>query len=56
MASSGLASKDMREKEKGEGPVDLAHLERFTFGDRALEQEVLGLFAHQSQAWIERLK
>lgn len=29
-------------------PVDMAHLARQTMGDRALEQEVLGLFAQQA--------
>lgn len=28
-------------------PIDLAHLSRQTFGDRALELEVLGLFVQQ---------
>ena len=29
-------------------PVDLVHLARQTMGDRALEQEVLGLFVQQA--------
>ncbi|MBL8582207.1 MAG: Hpt domain-containing protein [Rhizobiaceae bacterium] len=29
-------------------PIDLAHLSRQTMGDRALEQEVLGLFLQQA--------
>lgn len=29
-------------------PIDLAHLSRQTMGDRALEQEVLGLFVQQA--------
>lgn len=37
-------------------PVDLVHLARHTFGDRALEEEVLRLFARQSRHWMERLK
>lgn len=28
-------------------PIDLVHLTRQTLGDRALEQEVLGMFLHQ---------
>ncbi|MEI2383844.1 Hpt domain-containing protein [Breoghania sp. JC706] len=54
MASSGLAS-------SGDGgtsaaPVDLVHLARHTFGNRALEQEVLRLFSRQSEIWLEKLK
>jgi HPt (histidine-containing phosphotransfer) domain-containing protein len=36
-------------------PVDLAHLARQTMGDRALEQEVLGLFVKQALTIRERL-
>ena len=37
-------------------PVDLVHLSRITFGDRALEREVLGLFLRQSVIQLDRLK
>ncbi|BBF91817.1 Hpt domain-containing protein [Blastochloris tepida] len=37
-------------------PVDLVHLSRVTFGDRALEREVLGLFLRQSAIQLDRLK
>jgi len=37
-------------------PVDLAHLARYTLGDRALEREVLELFRSQSAAQLERLR
>jgi len=37
-------------------PVDLTHLSRQTFGDHALERDVLVLFERQSQAMIERLR
>lgn len=37
-------------------PVDLVHLSRVTFGDRALEREVLGLFMRQSTIQLDRLK
>ena len=30
------------------GPIDLAHFEAATFGDRALQREVLGLFDAQA--------
>ena len=36
-------------------PVDLVHLARQTLGDRAVEQEVLGMFMHQLAATHERL-
>ncbi|MEQ1952446.1 Hpt domain-containing protein [Mesorhizobium sp. CN2-181] len=36
-------------------PIDLVHLARQTMGDRALEQEVLGLFVHQTQQVRERI-
>ena len=37
-------------------PVDLAHLRRFTMGDRALEAEILALFANQLPVTIGALK
>ena len=37
-------------------PVDLVHLARQTMGDRALEQEVLGLFVQQVSTVRERLQ
>jgi HPt (histidine-containing phosphotransfer) domain-containing protein len=37
-------------------PVDLVHLSRVAFGDRALEREVLGLFLRQSAIQLDRLK
>ena len=36
-------------------PIDLAHLSRQTMGDRAVEEEVLGLFLHQTQQVRERI-
>jgi HPt (histidine-containing phosphotransfer) domain-containing protein len=37
-------------------PVDLAHLSRYTLGERALEREVLELFCAQSAIYLERLR
>jgi HPt (histidine-containing phosphotransfer) domain-containing protein len=37
-------------------PVDLVHLRRFTMGNRALEQEVLQLFAAQAPLTLEQLR
>jgi HPt (histidine-containing phosphotransfer) domain-containing protein len=39
-----------------ERPIDLVHLSRVAFGDRALEREVLGLFLRQSAIQLDRLK
>ena len=36
-------------------PVDLAHLARYTLGDRALESEILQLFCAQSLIYLEHL-
>lgn len=36
-------------------PIDLKHLSVQTFGDRQLETEVLGLFAHQAALTAERI-
>lgn len=36
-------------------PVDMVHLARQTMGDRALEQEVLGLFVQQAVQVRERI-
>lgn len=39
----------------GHRPVDLAHLARYTLGNRSLEHEVLGLFLTQSRLYLRRL-
>lgn len=36
-------------------PIDLVHLTRQTLGDRALEQEVLGMFVQQLGTFEDRL-
>lgn len=41
---------------KAQSPVDLAHLRRYTMGDRDLEIEILGLFANQLPVTISALK
>ncbi len=38
-----------------DAPLDLAHLDRMTFGDDALQREVLALFAAQSAVLMPRL-
>ena len=37
------------------GAVDFTHLERYTAGDAALADEVLGLFRHQTEMWLPLL-
>ncbi len=36
--------------------LDLAHLERYTSGDRALEREILGLFMPSVQQYLEQMR
>jgi HPt (histidine-containing phosphotransfer) domain-containing protein len=36
-------------------PIDFAHLNRQTMGDRTLEQEVLALFIHQANSVCEQI-
>jgi HPt (histidine-containing phosphotransfer) domain-containing protein len=43
-------------KESCEMPIDLAHLRRYTLGDKALEAEVLGLFMAQLPQTIASLR
>ncbi|HXF54599.1 MAG TPA: Hpt domain-containing protein [Hyphomicrobiaceae bacterium] len=37
-------------------PIDFSHLSRYTLGDKALEQEVLALFAAEAPATLGRLR
>lgn len=37
-------------------PIDWAHLSRYTMNDRALEQEVLGLFAMEAPRYLAQLQ
>jgi HPt (histidine-containing phosphotransfer) domain-containing protein len=46
----GEAARTMRGR-----PIDLAHLARQTMGDRALEQEILGLFVQQTRQVRDRI-
>ncbi len=41
---------------RGEAPIDHVHLARYTFGNRALEIEVLHLFADQAPDYLEGLR
>ena len=37
-------------------PIDLVYLARFTLGNRALEREVLQLFADQAPVYLDRMR
>lgn len=39
-----------------ERPIDLVHLSKYTFGDRVLEAELMGLFRSQAGVYISRLE
>jgi HPt (histidine-containing phosphotransfer) domain-containing protein len=39
-----------------DAPIDWAHLSRFTMNDKALEREVLGLFAAEAPRYLARLQ
>lgn len=39
-----------------ERPLDLVHLSKYTFGDRSLEAELMGLFRSQAGVYISRLE
>ncbi|ODT27829.1 MAG: hypothetical protein ABS54_05815 [Hyphomicrobium sp. SCN 65-11] len=52
---SGLRrSRDVERRQ--DTPIDWAHLSRFTLNDRALEQEVLGLFADEAPRYLARMQ
>lgn len=54
MAASGISARDTRGP--AAAPVDLDHLRRYTLGDRALEMEVLQLFADQAPVTLADLR
>lgn len=39
-----------------EPPIDMDHLEAATFGDRALQREVLGLFETQAEKLLQTIR
>lgn len=43
-----MQGRTARQATESDGPIDRAHLERATFGDRALRREVLSLFQRQA--------
>ena len=55
-AVHSLDSKDAPSLAPDDRAIDLVHLARTTFGDRALEREVLQLFERQSSILIARMR
>ncbi len=55
MAASASMTLD-RPDTLGDRPIDLVHLARMTFADRALEREVLQLFSGQAGLLLDRMK
>jgi HPt (histidine-containing phosphotransfer) domain-containing protein len=56
-AAVNLSRHDHDEETRIEAPVlDLVHLSRQTFGDHALETELLTLFQHQAAHFADRLR
>lgn len=47
---------DMHNDAGTAGPVDSAHLARYTLGNAALAREVLQLFCSQSSTYVEQLR
>jgi HPt (histidine-containing phosphotransfer) domain-containing protein len=60
MASQGATRIEISGRPEGAAapsePVDLAHLSRYTLGERDLEREVLELFCTQSVLYLEQLR
>ena len=46
----------LSEASPSERPLDLVHLSKYTFGDRSLEAELMGLFRSQAGVYISRLE
>jgi HPt (histidine-containing phosphotransfer) domain-containing protein len=52
-----VAQHAIEEGDGAKGPaLDSAHLERMTFGDRALARELLGLFERQAALLVDRMR
>jgi len=54
-AAAGVSA-SVEVKYQTKRPIDLVHLAKFTMGDTALEEEILGLFERQSQLYIGQLE
>jgi HPt (histidine-containing phosphotransfer) domain-containing protein len=56
LREAGPATSQRHQNARRRAPVDMAHLERQTFGNQELQRRVLELFLRQSGTQIERLK
>lgn len=58
MKAEEINNSDIRDGDKSscERPLDLVHLSKYTFGDRSLEGELLGLFRTQADIYVSRLE
>lgn len=54
--SHDFPNPDMRGDDSSNTPIDLAHLRRYTLGDKDLETEILGLFLAQLPETIASLR
>lgn len=53
--TSEVATRVSDARPQREGPIDWAHLSRFTLNDRNLEHEVLGLFAAEAPRYLAKM-
>ena len=56
VAATSLSEPTIQQRPRAACPIDHTFLARYTFGNRALEIEVLQLFAHQAPDYLEALK
>ena len=55
-ALADVAAFDLPVRERAGTAIDHAHLARYTFGNKALELEVLQLFVAQAPEYVEQLR
>jgi len=55
-AAAAAPEAQVSAKRRSEAPIDHVHLARYTFGNRALEIEVLQLFAEQAPEYLDSLR
>lgn len=56
VAAQALRQLHVSASRREEAPIDHAHLARYTFGNRALEIEVLHLFADQAPDYVDAMR
>lgn len=55
-AIAGVPAPESGVRDQAQSPIDHVHLARYTLGNRALEIEVLQLFAEQTPDYLEALR